>query len=131
MNIYAIESENDVIGARHFIRDLVKEKGFGLIDQTRLTTITSELVRNIVLYAGKGQVLAYDVMNGSTNGIKIEFKDSGPGIQDIEQAMQDGYTTKGGLGAGLPGSKRLSDEFYIESESGKGTKITVIKWLKA
>jgi len=130
MNVYEISSEDDIVMARHVVRDLTKQMGFNLVDQTRLTTVTSELVRNILLYAGKGRMVTTEIRNGFDQGVKIEFIDFGPGIENIEWVMKDGNTTSGGLGNGLPGSKRLVDEFFIESEKNRGTKITTIKWLR-
>ena len=127
MQVYDVKGSDDVISARHFVRDIAKNLGFGLVDQTRLTTVASELVRNIANYAGSGKIIVNQISNGIDNGIKIEFKDNGPGIGNIELAMKDGYTTSGGLGSGLPGSKRLVDEFFIESEIGRGTTITITK----
>ncbi|MBC8321376.1 MAG: anti-sigma regulatory factor [Bacteroidetes bacterium] len=130
MEVHEIKSDEDIVLARHFIRDRAKEMGFGLVDQTKLTTVASELVRNILLYAGKGKVITIEVKNGFDIGLKIEFIDYGPGIENIELALKDGYTSGGGLGKGLPGSKRLVDDFFIETEKNRGTKITVIKWLR-
>jgi serine/threonine-protein kinase RsbT len=104
--------------------------GFNEADQTRLETVTSELARNIVLYAGAGAIEVQAVTEGKRRGLKIQALDHGPGIADIEQAMKDGYTTSGGLGSGLGGAKRMMDEFHIESAPGWGTKVTATKWLK-
>lgn len=131
MDAYLIKSYDDVVGARHLVRAQTKEMGFGLVDQTRLTTVASELTRNILLYAGEGKMILDQVINGTETSLKIDFIDEGPGIPDVELAMKDGYTSGEGLGNGLPGSKRLVDEFRIVSEPGKGTRITVIKWLPA
>jgi len=104
--------------------------GFRLIDQTRLATVASELARNVVKYARRGQMILqrWEDARGR-HGIRMIFEDRGPGIPDIEAAMRDGFTTGRGLGKGLPGSKRLMDEFEIQSEVGKGTRITVVRWL--
>jgi serine/threonine-protein kinase RsbT len=104
--------------------------GFGITDVTRIITAVSELARNVFLYAGSG-VVRWRVLNGSDKvGIELIFEDHGPGIADIDQAMRAGYTSGGGLGLGLPGAGRLMDEMEIQSEAGKGTKITVKKWRK-
>jgi serine/threonine-protein kinase RsbT len=124
-----ITDQESLLNVRQIVHSLAREIGFGLVDQTRITTVASELTRNILLYAKKGRVEIYNI-NGSRIGIKMIFIDEGPGIDNIELAMKDGYTTSGGMGKGLPGSKRLMDEFYIESAPGKGAKVTAIKWLK-
>ncbi|MFN2456170.1 MAG: ATP-binding protein [Pyrinomonadaceae bacterium] len=127
----ALESEQDISIARHEVRLLAAALGFRMIDQTRLATITSELARNIVKYARRGQLIAQQTTNanGEREGLRLIFEDTGPGIENIAAAMRDGYTTGGGLGKGLPGSKRLADEFAIESEVGRGTRVTIARWL--
>lgn len=102
--------------------------GFSLVDQTRITTAVSELVRNIVKYAGKGMVDVEGIESGARKGIRIICRDEGPGIPDVDLAMKEGYTTGNGLGYGLPGAKRLVDQFDLWSETGKGTRVTIIKW---
>jgi len=104
--------------------------GFRMIDQTRLATVTSELARNVVKYARRGLMIAQPTESplGRT-GLRLIFEDRGPGIPDVEAAMRDGFTTGGGLGKGLPGSKRLVDEFRIESTPGSGTRVTVVRWI--
>ena len=104
--------------------------GFRLIDQTRLTTVASELARNIVKYARRGRMIVQplDAAQGRA-GLRLIFEDSGPGIPDVAAAMRDGFSTGRGLGKGLPGSKRLVDLFEIESEVGRGTRVTVVRWL--
>lgn len=103
--------------------------GFRMIDQTRLATVTSELARNIVKYAGRGRMIAQPTadLSGRT-GLRLIFEDQGPGIPDINAAMRDGFSTGRGLGKGLPGSKRLVHEFLIESEPGRGTRISIVRW---
>ena len=100
----------------------------GLVNQTKLITAASELVRNMLNYANGGKILIEIVSRGRDNGIRLTFADKGPGIKDISLAMKDGYSTGKSLGLGLPGAKRLSNEFNIQSESGKGTTVTIIKW---
>ncbi|WP_335872375.1 anti-sigma regulatory factor [Bacillus sp. 2205SS5-2] len=125
-----IINEWDIVAARQLGRNVAKELGFGTVDQARITTAISELARNIYLYAGHGQISIEKVSEGMNQGVKISSIDDGPGIADIRQVMEDGYSTSGGLGAGLPGVKRLMDEFSIESTTGEGTKIHSVKWLR-
>lgn len=127
--IINLESEQDISIARYEVRLIAGALGFRSIDQTRLATITSELARNIVKYAERGHLTAQKATGGVREGLRLVFEDKGPGIPDINAAMRDGFTTGGGLGKGLPGSKRLADEFHIESEVGLGTRVTVIRWL--
>ena len=104
--------------------------GFRMIDQTRLATVASELARNTVKYARRGLMIAQSAESAAgRTGLRLIFEDKGPGIPDIDAAMRDGFTTGGGLGKGLPGSKRLVDEFQIESTPGAGTRVTVVRWL--
>jgi serine/threonine-protein kinase RsbT len=104
--------------------------GFRMIDQTRLATVTSELARNVVKYARRGLMIAQPTEGAfGRKGLRLIFEDKGPGIPDIPAAMRDGFTTGGGLGKGLPGSKRLVDEFVIESTVGAGTRVTVVRWV--
>ena len=123
-----IASEEGIVEARQKVRELASNMGFGFVDQTRIATAVSELVRNIYQFAGKGMVTIFS-LEGDRKGIKIVCEDDGPGIADIELAMTDGYSTVKSLGLGLPGTKRLMDDFQIESEHNKGTKVTIIKWL--
>ncbi|MDF2792142.1 MAG: serine/threonine protein kinase [Neobacillus sp.] len=125
-----ILSEWDIVTARQQGRNIAKELGFGTVDQTRITTVISELARNIYLYAGKGEIHFEPVGALEKRGLKVIARDHGPGIQNIRRAMEDGYSTSGGLGAGLPGVKRLMDEFDLTSTLGKGTTIQVVKWLR-
>lgn len=125
-----IQKEWDIVGARHVARDMARELGFGIVDQARIATAVSELARNIYLYAKNGQVIFEKIDTMENKGLSIVALDSGPGITDIGQVMQDGYSTSGGLGAGLPGVKRLMDEFAIQSELGEGTKITTKKLVR-
>src|SRR5207248_11252333 len=104
------------------------ERGFGLVDQTKIVTAASELARNALCYGGGGTVLIEALSNGRHGGLRITFEDQGPGIADIELAMKDGYTTGGGLGLGLSGAKRLSNEFEIHSTPGEGTIVAITRW---
>ncbi|WP_078551281.1 anti-sigma regulatory factor [Bacillus alkalicellulosilyticus] len=129
-----VKSEWEIVAARQAGRTLAKEIGFGSVDQARITTAISELARNIYLYAKEGTI-TLELVQGNEKqllkkGLKIIATDDGPGISDIHKVMEDGFTTSGGLGAGLPGVKRLMDEFFINSSPGKGTMITAIKWLR-
>jgi serine/threonine-protein kinase RsbT len=126
----ALESEHDIAVARGEARAFAAALGFSVIDQTRLATVTSELARNVVKYAGRGRMIAQPTSDARGRaGLRLIFEDSGPGIPDIAAAMRDGFSTGRGLGKGLPGSKRLVDEFEIESEVGRGTRVTVVRWL--
>lgn len=123
-----IKDEYDIVSARSVGKQMTVELGLGIVDQSRIATAVSELARNIVLYAGGGVITFQRLSDGGRSGLEIRATDSGPGIADIELAMQDGYTSGNGLGVGLPGTKRLMDEFEIESEMGKGTRVTIRKW---
>ena len=123
-----IVSIEGIVTARQKVRKLAGEIGFGIVDQTRIATAVSELARNIYNYAAKGMVTIF-VLEGDRKGIQVICEDNGPGISDIDLAMTNGYSTSKSLGLGLPGAKRLVDEFQIESEVGKGTRITITKWL--
>ena len=125
---FDINKNTDVFSLRKKIRELCSDIGFSLVDVTKVVTISSELSRNVILYAKKGKVILRKISNGSKKGIMMVFEDNGPGIENIKLAMTNGYTTSKGLGLGLSGSKRLSDEFSIESKKGEGTKIVSIKW---
>lgn len=126
----ALEGEHDISLARGYVREMAAALGFRMVDQTRLATVASELARNVVKYARRGRLILqpWQDQRGRA-GIRLIFEDTGPGIPDIAAAMRDGFTTGRGLGKGLPGSKRLVDEFDIQSEVGKGTRVTVVRWL--
>ena len=123
-----IQSAEDVVGIRQAVRQRAVELGFNLIDQTKIVTAASELARNTVQYGGGGQLTIEGVEEGGRRGLRLTFEDKGPGIQDIEQALRDGYTSGGGLGLGLGGARRLANEFYIQSRPGEGTRVTVVRW---
>lgn len=125
----SIYTEKDIVKARQEGRDLAKKVGFGVIDQARITTAVSELARNIYIHAKNGKIVIEVIDEREKRGLKIIAKDHGPGIKDIRAALEDGYSTSGGLGVGLPGVKRLMDEFFIDSKVNEGTEIVVIKWL--
>ena len=129
MERIAIESDSDVVTARQRARELAAELELTSTDQTLLATAISEVARNITTYATRGEgVLSIVRDNGGREGIRVVARDQGPGIADLELALQDGYTSGGGLGLGLPGARRLVDEFDIESAPSEGTTVTLVKW---
>jgi serine/threonine-protein kinase RsbT len=123
-----IHNSSDVVLVRQQVRTRAAELGFSLVDQTKIVTAASELARNTLDHGRGGQVKVEVLKNESRAGLKLVFEDTGPGIKDIALAMTDGYTTGGGLGLGLSGSKRLVHDFDIESKVGQGTRITVVRW---
>ena len=123
-----VSSENDIVAARKVVRTMATNLAFGLTDVTRIVTAASELARNIYVHAGSGVMRCQKVEHAGGVGMELIFEDHGPGIPDIAMALRDGYTTSAGLGMGLPGSRRLMDEFTIESNVGQGTTIRVRKW---
>ena len=125
----AIISEADIVTARQKGRSLATELGFDGSDLTVIATAISEVARNIVVHAKEGEIVLTPLNHGNKRGISIMARDDGPGIPDIDQAMQYGYSTGKGLGVGLPGAKWLVDEFAIASKIGKGTTVTMGKWL--
>jgi serine/threonine-protein kinase RsbT len=126
----AIESDADVVTARQRARALAVGLEMPTTDQTLLATAISEIARNITAYAVRGEVLLDVVHDGSRRGVRVVARDDGPGIEDVERALQDGYTTGGGLGLGLPGARRLVDEFDIQTAPGEGTRVTLVKWTR-
>jgi serine/threonine-protein kinase RsbT len=127
----AIRTDADVVTARQEARTMGSDLGFSSTDLTLLATAISEIARNITTYAGEGEVALRALNSGGRNGIEVIATDNGPGIADVELAMQDGFTTGSGLGLGLPGTRRLVDEFDIETEPGVGTKVRLVKWTRA
>jgi len=125
-----ISSEDDIVMARRAVREAATHLSFGVTDVTRIVTAASELARNVFLYAGSGVMRWSGLERNGGAGIELTFEDHGPGIADVEQAMQAGYTTGAGLGLGLPGAKRLMDEMEIRSKVGDGTTVTLRKWLR-
>lgn len=123
-----IRSSGDVVMARQKVRQWAADMHFTLVDQTKLVTAASELARNTLDHGKGGQMLIEQVDNLSRGGLKLVFEDQGPGIPDINAALRDGFTTGSGMGLGLGGSRRLVSDFHIESEPGKGTRITVVRW---
>ncbi|GAA1754045.1 anti-sigma regulatory factor [Nonomuraea sp. AD125B] len=126
----AIAGNSDVVIVRQQVRNSAQQVGLSLVDQTKLVTAASELARNALMYAGGGRVRIEVVNNGVRDGLRLDFTDEGPGIPDLDLALTDGWSTGGGLGLGLSGSRRLVDEFDLESKTGEGTRITVIKWAR-
>jgi serine/threonine-protein kinase RsbT len=125
---FLIVKEQDVVPFRNKVKDAAVKTGMGILNQTKLITAASELVRNLLKYGGGGSVAIESVNNGRENGVRLVFSDKGPGIADISLAMQDGFSTGKSLGLGLPGTKRLVNEFNIQSTVGEGTTVTIIKW---
>jgi serine/threonine-protein kinase RsbT len=127
-DIHPIVSADDVVRVRQVARLWANELKFSLVDQTKLVTATSELARNTLEHGKGGKMRVEQVENGPRRGVRLTFEDNGPGIPNIELALRDGYTTGGGLGLGLSGSKRLVNEFDIKSEVGRGTTVTITRW---
>jgi len=123
-----LHGSEDVVRARQVVREWAVQMGFSLVDQTKIVTAASELARN-VLQHGQGGTMKIETLNNEIRkGLRLTFEDQGPGIPDIDLAMRDGYTSGGGLGLGLGGAKRLSNEFEIASQPGQGTRIVITRW---
>jgi serine/threonine-protein kinase RsbT len=125
-----IENEADIVTARQHGRQLAATRGFSATEQTLIATAISEVARNIVEYARRGEIILSPVDGHGRRGVVVVARDDGPGIIDTDLAMRDGYSTMKSLGMGLPGAKRLMDEFELESEPGRGTRITMTKWVR-
>ncbi len=123
-----LRSDQEIVKLRQIVRDHAMAQGFSLVDQTKFVTAASELARNTLLHGGGGDATLSVLLNGTRKGLKLTFVDQGAGIADIERALQDGFTSGSGLGLGLGGARRLSDEFDIQSEPGKGTTVSITKW---
>ena len=123
-----LNSQDDVVAVRQQVRKDAVSIGLGLVDQTKIVTAASELARNTVIHGGGGVARLDIVRDTNRRGLRLSFEDQGPGIPDIELAMRDGYTSGGGLGLGLGGSKRLASEFEIESRPGVMTRVTITRW---
>lgn len=123
-----LRTSEDIVRIRQAVRIRATEAGLNLVDQTKIVTAASELARNTVSYGGGGTLLIQMVEQGIRRGLRLTFEDQGPGIPDVELAMKDGYTTGGGLGLGLSGAKRLSNEFEIVSKPGEGTRVSITRW---
>jgi serine/threonine-protein kinase RsbT len=126
--IRLIRADEDVVAARQLVRELAVLVGFNLVDQTKVVTAASELARNVLQHGGGGTLTADALNDDRRRGLRLVFEDEGPGIADIPLALKDGYTTGNGLGLGLGGAKRLSNEFEIESTVGTGTRVTIARW---
>jgi serine/threonine-protein kinase RsbT len=123
-----LRSEQDIVIARRTVRRMTQELGFGLVDQTKLVTATSELARNALVYGLGGTMVCELLADGVRRGLRLQFIDQGPGIADVAQAMTDGWTSGQGLGLGLSGAKRLVGDFSIASVLGQGTTVTIARW---
>jgi len=123
-----LRKSEDIVRMRQAVREHAIAQGFSLVDQTKLVTAASELARNTIEYGGGGGVEIVEVANGARKGVNLIFSDHGPGIADVELAMKDGYTSGNGLGLGLGGAKRLSNEFSIDTRPGEGTRVTITRW---
>jgi serine/threonine-protein kinase RsbT len=126
--IVPVRSSEDIVRVRQAVRNWAIDLGFGLVDQTKLVTAASELARNAVNYGGGGTVRMRALNNAAHSGLQLIFEDHGPGIADVELALQDGYTTGDGLGLGLGGARRLANEFEILSHPGEGTRVRIVRW---
>jgi serine/threonine-protein kinase RsbT len=124
----AIEREADIVLARQAGRQLAAQLGFSTTDQTLIATAISEVARNIVVYAQQGEIVLTQAADGARVGIEVKAIDQGPGIDNKDMALRDGYSTKNSLGLGLPGARRLMDDFALDSEVGRGTTVTMKKW---
>ena len=123
-----LQSDEHMVIVRQAVRQLAIGLGFSLVDQTKIVTAASELARNTIQHGGGGTALLETINDGPRRGLRLTFEDHGPGIADIAQAMKDGFTTGGGLGLGLSGAKRLTNEFAITSAPGLGTRVVITKW---
>jgi serine/threonine-protein kinase RsbT len=121
-------AQEDVVAVRQATRSLAVEIGLSIIDQTKIVTAASELARNTVIYGGGGTATLEILKETVKQGLRLTFEDQGPGIADVERAMQDGYTSGSGLGLGLGGAKRLANEFFIQSAPGAGTRVVITRW---
>jgi serine/threonine-protein kinase RsbT len=123
-----LRTSEDIVRMRQYVREQSLAVGFGLVDQTKIVTAASELARNTLIYGGGGELTVQPLVDGARRGLKLVFSDRGPGIPDIAQALKDGFSTGGGLGLGLGGAKRLSNEFNIDTQPGAGTRVTIVRW---
>jgi len=127
-SVKPIQTPEDVVRVRQVARERAVAQGFSLVDQTKLVTAASELARNTLEHGGGGEVSIEVLNDGLRKGVRLTFSDKGPGIPDVELALKDGYTTGGGLGLGLSGARRLSNEFSIQSKPGEGTRVAITRW---
>jgi serine/threonine-protein kinase RsbT len=126
--VVPITVDQDVVRVRQAMRGVAVNAQLGLVDQTKIVTAASELARNTLIYGGGGEAVLELVKGNGRTGVRVTFRDEGPGIADVNLALTDGYTTGAGLGLGLSGARRLVDEFVLDSTPGKGTHIAVTKW---
>ena len=126
--VCSIDSEASLVTVRGRVRATAVQLGFGIVDQTKLVTAASELARNVFRYAGTGRMIIEELDDDDRRGIRVTFADDGPGIDDVELALRDGYSTGDSLGIGLPGAKRLVDELTIDSRPGQGTTVVITAW---
>lgn len=125
---HAVRTDVDVVKVRQVVREWAVQTGFTLIEQTKVVTAASELARNVLQHGKGGEVRLETLNSDQRRGLRLTFSDQGPGMADVEQAMQDGYSSAGGLGLGLGGARRLSSEFEIQSEPGRGTTVVITRW---
>ena len=121
-------NEGNIVGARQVVRHLTQQLKFSLVDQTKMITAASELARNTLVHGGGGQMRWETLDEGVRRGLRLHFEDKGPGIPDVKLALTDGWTSSGGMGLGLPGSKRLVNEFEVETVPGAGTRVSIARW---
>ena len=126
--VLPIRSQEDIVRVRQATREHAIAHGFSLVDQTKLVTAASELARNTLDYGNGGEVEIARLIDGVRKGLRLTFSDQGPGIEDLQKALTDGYSTGGGLGLGLSGARRLSNDFNIDSAPGKGTRVMIARW---
>jgi serine/threonine-protein kinase RsbT len=126
--IITVAVSGDIVAVRHAVRRQAVKINLSLVDQTKIVTAASELARNMLIYGGGGEVTLEVLQQGIRHGLRAHFVDAGPGISDVNLALRDGFTTGTGMGLGLGGAKRLVNEFDIESEPGKGTRVTITRW---
>lgn len=126
--LFELHTDIDVAAARRSVRDWAREIGLTVLDLTKVVTAASELARNTVVHGGGGVMHLEVVRQAAREGLRLTFRDRGPGIPEVELAMRDGYTTAGGMGIGLPGARRLVNEFDLSSRPGEGTSVTIVRW---
>lgn len=126
--LFPLRSDGDVVVARRNVSDWAREIGLSVLDLTRVVTAASELARNAIVHGGGGEMYLEQIERAARRGLRITFRDRGPGIAKIDEAMQDGFTSAGGMGMGLPGAKRLVNEFDLSSIPGEGTCVTIVRW---
>ena len=125
---FGLQTDLDVLAARRGVTDWAKELGFSVLDRTKVVTAASELARNAIIHGHGGTMELEVVRDGVRQGLRLTFEDAGPGIADVSRALQDGYSTAGGMGLGLPGARRLVNEFTLQTAEGVGTSVTIVRW---